>query len=63
MKTYENSYLVISTEILNLTYTWDETLRPMHINTDELLNIQDFMIPGEEGQKDTKKYKVIFFYN
>lgn len=50
MKTYENSYLAISTE--NHTYTWDETLRPMHINTNELLNVQDFMIPGEEGQKD-----------
>ena len=52
MKTYENSYLVISTEILNHTYTWGETLGPMHVNTDELLNIQDFMLPGEERRKD-----------
>lgn len=52
MKSYGNSYLVISNEILNHTYTWDETLRSMHVNTDEL-NTQDFMIPGEEGRKDS----------
>lgn len=45
-----NSYLVISNET-NHTYTWDETLRSMHVNTDEL-NTQDFMIPGKRDVKD-----------